>query len=355
MPLKVRRRKDTGALTISGTVKLPDGTGRRIRTRAASDDRRLADEEARALEARILRDAWHGERRGARSFGEAVIAYLEAEPRSAGTHRRLTRLLRAVGDVPLSAITQEVAVRARQAMLATDAAPATIRRGVIVPLRAVLLHAHNALGWCDRPRFVVPKEPEGRTRYLMPTEAERLILAAAPHAAPLLTFFLCTGARMAEALELEWRDVDLVGARAIFWRTKGGRRRVAMLPPRAVASLARMRDAGLRDRRVFVNGRGMAYADRGRQGGGQIKTAWRGAIRRSGLPADLSPHDLRHTWASWHYAVNRDLLALKVEGGWSSVTLVERYAHLLPAGHEEEIRAFWHGRGTDHLAEVVSA
>lgn len=33
------------------------------------------------------------------------------------------------------------------------------------------------------------------------------------------------------ALELEWRDVDLQGARAIFWRTKGGRRRVAALPP----------------------------------------------------------------------------------------------------------------------------
>jgi integrase len=30
---------------------------------------------------------------------------------------------------------------------------------------------------------------------------------------------------------------------------------------------------------------------------------------------ELTPHDLRHTWASWHYALNRDLLLLKVEGG----------------------------------------
>jgi hypothetical protein len=34
------------------------------------------------------------------------------------------------------------------------------------------------------------------------------------------------------------------------------------------------------------------------------------------------------------------LLALKIEGGWSSVALVERYAHLLPAGHDEAIRGF---------------
>ena len=41
--------------------------------------------------------------------------------------------------------------------------------------------------------------------------------------------------------------------------------------------------------------------------GGQIKTAWKGAIRRSGLDPELTPHDLRHTWASWHHAMNVNL------------------------------------------------
>jgi hypothetical protein len=44
---------------------------------------------------------------------------------------------------------------------------------------------------------------------------------------------------------------------------------------------------------------------------------------------------------SRHYAINRDLLALKIGGGWSSVALVERYGHFLPAGHEAAIRSFW--------------
>jgi integrase len=74
--------------------------------------------------------------------------------------------------------------------------------------------------------------------------------------------------------------------------------------------------------------------------GGQFKTAWRGAIRRSGIDPKLTPHDLRHTWASWHYALHKDPIWLKEEGGWSSVALVERYAHLLPAGHEEAVRRF---------------
>jgi hypothetical protein len=46
MPLTVVRRKSSGALTITGTV-----AGRRIRRRAQSDDPKLAEEEAAALEA----------------------------------------------------------------------------------------------------------------------------------------------------------------------------------------------------------------------------------------------------------------------------------------------------------------
>jgi hypothetical protein len=69
MPLKVIRRKETGSLTIDGTV-----AGQRIRRRAASNNVSLAREEAAALEAETLRQEWHGERRGARSFSEAVVS-----------------------------------------------------------------------------------------------------------------------------------------------------------------------------------------------------------------------------------------------------------------------------------------
>jgi integrase len=167
-------------------------------------------------------------------------------------------------------------------------------------------------------------------------------------------FLLGTGARMSEAIELVWRDVDLQGARVIFWRTKTGKRRVAALPPRVVTELAELFP---RDGRVFRRADGQPYADRRREEGGHIKKAWKGAIRRAGLDTELTPHDCRHTFASWHYALNRDLLALKVEGGWSSVTLVERYAHLLPAGHESAIRQFlgWHQAGTGRDQTHASA
>jgi integrase len=333
--LRIRPRIPTG-FTIAGTV-----AGQRIRRRAQSNSAKLAREEAATLEAEILRTSWHGQRRGARSFAAAVESYLEAVPRSANHSQRINRLVQALGAIPLASIDQQTAVELKRRMLRPNAAAGTYVRAIIMPLRAVLRHAQR-LGWCAVPHFAVPREPQGRTIYLLPHEVERLIAASAPHLRPLLVFLVGTGARMAEALELEWRDVDLTGARAIFWRTKGGSRRNAKLPPCVIVALASLPQP--HEGKVFHwqdrAGRVRAYADHERRYGGQIKTAWRGAITRAGLPREFTPHVLRHTWASWHYALHRDLLLLRTEGGWSSVALVERYAHLLPADEIPAIRRF---------------
>lgn len=359
MPLTVTRRKSSGALTISGTV-----AGQRVRRRAQSDDPKLAAEEAAALETEILRTEWHGERRGARSFAEAALSYIESEPRSENHKARIHRLLEAVGDIPLAAANQEKALELKRKMLRPDAAPGTYTRAIIMPMRAILNYAQK-LGWCDVPHFVVPRENKGRTRFLFPEEVEQLIDAAAPHLRPLLTFLVGTGARMTEALYLDWRDVDLTGARAIFWadRTKSGKRRDAHLPPRVVVALVNLphREGPVfrwqtRLRKDGTPRHTRAYADRGRRYGGQIKTGWAGAVARATLDLELIPHDLRHTWATWHYALHKDLIRLQQEGGWSTVTLVTRYAHLMPQGQKEAIRRFlWHVADTATSAPYASS
>jgi len=63
--------------------------------------------------------------------------------------------------------------------------------------------------------------------------------------------------------------------------------------------------------------------------GGQIKTAFNGACRRAGI-TEFTPHGCRHTFATWHYAANRDLKALKEIGGWKSEKMLWRYIHINP-------------------------
>jgi integrase len=193
--------------------------------------------------------------------------------------------------------------------------------------------------WCERPEFDLPPESKGRTRFLMPADYERLHEAAPDHLKPLLTYLICTGSRLGEALSLDWSQVDLSGMRVNVWadQTKGNARRVVELTPAAVRALAGLPH---REGRVFLTHRGEAYREAGDGYGGHVKTAWRTTLARAGL-VEFTPHDLRHSWASWWYALTPDPFRLQQVGGWSDVKLVARYAHLMPRGQEMAIRRAW--------------
>lgn len=338
MPLKIRRRRDTGALEIYGTVT-PAGekVGFRVRERAGSDDEATAKEEAVAREREILRNFHLGARPDVRSFAEAYKSYLMHEPRSLRTLNAAERVLRHFGTMRLDQINQEAVDKARSVILRDGASPATVTRNLVVPLRAIMMHAARR-GWCAVPLFDAPGAGRTRPEFLMPAQVEALIAAAAPHLAPLLRFLVCTGCRLGEALGLEWRSVDLAGCRVILWEgeTKAGKRRTIALVPAAVAALE-----GLPHRvgRVFLTARRTAYRS-SEEYGGQIKTGWRSACAKSALTG-IGPHVLRHTWATWWYALNPRPVELMAAGGWSSLALVQRYAAIMPSGFEGEIRAVW--------------
>ena len=224
-----------------------------------------------------------------------------------------------------------------------------MRAQIITPIRAVLNFGFQQ-GWCDKPFFKLPKLQTVETEFSLPAEAERIIATAAPHLKPLLVFLYSTGARLGEALSLDWRWVDLAGGQVSFLAslTKAKKRRVAFLPPRAVAALASLPEPHLGpvflwDTHPRADGRvKRRQAYKLRPGtGSQIKKGFAGALKGAGVTRRLTPHSTRHSWASWWYAIHRDVLALKAEGGWSTIALVERYAHLLPRGHEADIAAFW--------------
>jgi integrase len=61
--------------------------------------------------------------------------------------------------------------------------------------------------------------------------------------------------------------------------------------------------------------------------GSRIKKGFKAACTRAKV-GDFHPHDCRHTWATWHYQENRDLNMLMELGGWSSLQMVLRYAHV---------------------------
>ncbi len=337
MPLKLVKRPGSALFYIRGTV-----AGRSTYETTGTQNKTLAEEFRAKRETQLYEERRLGKNPSV-PFITAAEAFLEFDDRGVTTEAATEKLADYFDLTPLRGIAQAEADAAVHALY-PRAAPATRVRLVYTPLTSIL-NFGAARKWCDAPRLIKPKMPKGKTAWLTPDQAMALAAAAAPHLKPLLTFILCTGARLAEAIELQWADVNLAAAQAIFRDTKNGHGRIAALPPAAILALANIAFPDpknpVREGPVFLTDTGEPYADRNRTAGGQIKTAFAGAIRRANLPDSFTPHDLRHTWATWFYAVTKDLLLLKDEGGWRTLAMVERYAHLMPSEQAGQVHKVW--------------
>ncbi len=327
MPLKLVKRGRYWHLR--GTVR-----GRAVRETTKCIERAAAEEVRIKREAGLIERSIHGAGTTA-TFIEAAVMYLEA----GGEARYIEPLTDHFGTTKLARIDQNAVERAAKNIY-PKAAPSTVNRQVHTPLAAVLHYAAKR-GLCEYRKIERPRQPAGRMRWLRPEEAERLIDACSPHLRPLVVFLLYTGARVSEAVYLDWRDVDLRRRQVWFPETKNGEARGVPLHDRVIVEIANMdhrEGAVFRRPGTKAQPLGKPYARKHDHGGGQIKTAFKGACRRAGIN-HLTPHDCRHTWATWHYAANRDLRALMELGGWKSEAMVMRYTHV----------------NTDHLRATIEA
>jgi len=258
----------------------------------------------------------------------------------------------------------------------------------------------------DPARTVPPPAPPRRLPKAMSVaEIERLLAAAGPgpsvpgsgtrgpgrtgHGGPgdpralrdraLLEFLYATGARISEALGLDVDELTLGDEPAVLLTGKGGKQRVvpigryaagaldaylvrarpalaagaarvrtgaAELPGRAGTAAARTPGAGCRHRTrgmrgspspaVFLNARGGRLT---RQG------AWavlRGAAQRAGLGA-VSPHTLRHSFATHMLDGGADIRVVQELLGHASVTTTQVYT-LVTVEHLREVYAASHPR-----------
>jgi integrase len=336
MPLKVVQRHGSPNFYLRGTIR-----GVAVDETTGTDDRQRAEEIRIRRESEILDRRIHGTRKTA-TFLEATVMYLE----DGGPSRFVDIVARHFGTTPLSSIDQDAIDRAARKLYPGRSA-STWNRQVYTPVSAVLHYAASKK-LCDRPILARPKQPKGRMRWLTPEEADRLIEASSPHMEPLLVFLFYTGARLSEALYLDWKNVDLSRAHVAFLDTKTGDDRGVPLHPRVVAALANLEH---RSGAVFRRPDGSAYEPK-KGGGGQIKTGFKGACRRAGI-TDFTPHDCRHTWATWHYAANRDLIALMQLGGWKSERMVLRYAHVNVDNLSSTISALPWGKSGDSGSRAI--
>jgi integrase/recombinase XerD len=144
----------------------------------------------------------------------------------------------------------------------------------------------------------------------------------------LLEVMYACGLRASEAIGLELTDVDLED-RVLRARGKGSKERVVPIGQPAVQALRAYLERGrpglvkgAREDHVFVNFRGGALT---RQG--LYKIVRRHAVT-AGLADRMSPHTLRHTFATHLLAGGCDLRSVQEMLGHADVSTTQLYTHL---------------------------
>ena len=163
----------------------------------------------------------------------------------------------------------------------------------------------------------------------------------------LLEVLYGTGARISEAVGLDVDDLDAVD-RTVLLRGKGGKERIVPVGSYAVDAVAdyltRARPdlvaAGKGTPALFLNARG------GRLSRQSAWTVLVKAAERAGVTTDVSPHTLRHSFATHLLDGGADVRVVQELLGHASVTTTQVYT-LVTVDNLREVFATAHPRARD--------
>ncbi len=298
--------------------------GQRIRESAETSDRKAA----REYHDRMKAEAWRRDKLGERpqrTWDEAALRFLqEAEGKASlkeyerqvkfWTNHFRERLVESITRHEVADIVEKQANT-----------PAT-RNRYVACVRAILLKAVGAWDWLDRaPKLRTYTEPKLRIRWISKEEAAKVLAALPDWLQAMARFALATGLRQSNVLKLEWTQVDLERRVAWIHADQAKARRAIGVPLNEDAVEVVRKQLGRHLQRVFVDLEGSPMD----QWTTMAHKAWKAACSKAGVE-DFRWHDLRHTWASWHVQLGTPLFVLKELGGWETLEMVKRYAHLAP-------------------------
>jgi integrase/recombinase XerD len=145
----------------------------------------------------------------------------------------------------------------------------------------------------------------------------------------LLELLYATGMRVTEIVSLDLEDINLASATVRVTRGKGGKERIIPIHNRAVQTLSEyltkgrlqlLKDAG--ERALFLNHRGQRLT---RQGLWLIIKYY---VREAGITTDVTPHTLRHSFATHLLNGKADLRHVQELLGHANISTTQIYTHI---------------------------
>ncbi len=282
---------------------------RRLRGSTHTTDKETAERIAAQTQATEWKRELYGPE-AVLTFSQAVSLYLDAQK----SDRFLIKLVAYWKDTLVRSINSG---KVRQAAVALypNGSAATKNRHVIVPTQAVINHAAE-MDLCTHLRVkrfpVETKKKEPATWEWV----QAFMAHASPHLGALCCFMFLTGARISEALNVRWKDLDLSTGKALIRQTKIRSERTAHMPTVLVKALAHIRSNREPSSKVFK------YSSLS-----SARSPWRGAVLRAGI-TPLTYHACRHGFATAMLHKGIDPITVAKLGGWKSAQHVfATYGH----------------------------
>ena len=147
--------------------------------------------------------------------------------------------------------------------------------------------------------------------------------------AALFESLYSTGCRISEVVSLVWRQINFSSG-AVIVTGKGAKQRLCILGKPALKALRNLRekaaerwpDGGADATAIFLNERGRPLGPRDAQ---RRMKKW---LAVAGLPTDLTPHKLRHSFATHLLDAGADLRSVQEMLGHSSLATTQIYTHV---------------------------
>ena len=274
--------------------------------------------------------------------------------------RRYQLFLAELGVDDLDAITEQTVtaflVRLREGDSEHPPLSSTSAARTVVAVRGFHKFAvSDGLATIDPAAAVKPPSPAKRLPKALPLADIEAILAAAGAAGTtlamrdraLLELLYGTGARISEAVGLDVDDLDAVDT-TVLLHGKGGKERLVPIGSYAVTAvsdyLVRARPglvaAGTGTPALFLNARGGRLSR---------QSAWTVLVRaaeRAGVTKDVSPHTLRHSFATHLLDGGADVRVVQELLGHASVTTTQVYT-LVTVDNLREVFATAHPRARE--------
>lgn len=185
----------------------------------------------------------------------------------------------------------------------------------------------------------LPRKPPS---FLTQAEKRRLLKELKGRTSPadrrdrvMIEVLLGTGIRLGELVGLDVGDVDL-DAKHLRTKAKGGMLQVKFIKSDLRSLLRgylneRRRMAPAACQALFLSNRGTRITAR------QVARRLEGWLARAGIDKPMSPHGLRHTFATHLYEATSDLLVVQRALGHSDIATTEIYTHLVDGQLEEAL------------------